>query len=65
MVICCHELLQLMNTATTIKLIKLPQRIDDRFDMNNKPDAYNFIKRKLQHGYYPVNFAIFLRTPFL
>ena len=34
---CDHELLQLINTATTIKLIKLAQQINDLFEVNNKP----------------------------
>ena len=32
----CYELLQLINTATTTKLIRLPQQINDRFDINDK-----------------------------
>ena len=30
------KLLQLINTAAATKLIKLPQQIDDRFDINDK-----------------------------
>ena len=30
-----------------------------------KLKAFNFIKKKLQHNYFPVNFAKFLRTTFL
>ena len=26
--------------------------------------AYNVIKKRLQHGYFPVNFGKYLRTPF-
>ena len=29
-----YKLLQLINTATTIKLINLPQQTNDRFDIN-------------------------------
>ena len=33
---CSHKLLQLINTATTIKLKKLPQQINNHFDINIK-----------------------------
>ena len=32
----CYELLKLINTATTTKLTRLPQQINDRFDINGK-----------------------------
>ena len=31
-----NELLQLINTVATIKLSKLPQQLNDRFDINDK-----------------------------
>ena len=38
----CQEL-QLINTATTIKLIKLPQIINDCFDENNQLWKFWFV----------------------
>ena len=35
--VCVATVMMLLRTATTVKLIKLPQRIDDRFDINKKP----------------------------
>ena len=32
-----YFLLQLVNNVTTIKLTKLPQLMNDRLDINNKP----------------------------
>ena len=33
---------RLINTATTIKLIKIPQQINYRFDINKKPCKFCF-----------------------
>ena len=38
--LCCYKLLQLTNTATTIKLIKLPQQINDHFDINDDGESF-------------------------
>ena len=35
------------------------------FAKKNYPQAWNFIKKRLQHKCFPVNIAKFLRTPLL
>ena len=37
----------------------------DRKIQKQPPSACNFLKKRLWHRYFPVNFAKFLRTPFL
>ena len=38
--LCCYELLQLINTTTTIKLIKLPEQINDHFYINDNHESF-------------------------
>ena len=41
------------------------QKCQSLFLNKIKPEACNFIKKRPWHRYFPVNFAKFLRTPFL